>query len=262
MEPKVGLALGSGGARGFAHIGVLKVLKEEAIPIHCIAGSSMGSLVGAIFAVHQNPHMMEKVATHLKPKHWVDFTVPKMGLVAGEKVRELIRLLTHGKRLEELFLPVAIVATDLETGKEVIFTEGPIDKAVRASIAIPGIFNPVVENGRVLVDGGVVTRVPITTLKAMGADLVIAVDVVAEVPKIEIQSLFDVISQTIDVMERQLYKTQAEHADVFIQPKVGHISSTDFTKAAECIAAGEKAARDKLAEIRRLIQSWPAKPRE
>ena len=262
MEPKVGLALGSGGARGFAHIGVLKVLKEEAIPIHCIAGSSMGSLVGTIFAVHQNPHLMEKVATYLKPKHWVDFTVPKMGLIAGEKISELIRILTHGKRLEELSIPVAVVATDLETGKEVIFTEGPIDKAVRASVAIPGIFNPVVEDGRVLVDGGVVTRVPITTLKELGADLIIAVDVVAEVPKIEIKSLFDVISQTIDVMERQLYKTQTGHADMFIQPKVGHISSTDYTKAAECIAAGEQAAREKIDEIRRLLQSWPGKPWE
>ena len=254
MEPKIGLALGSGGARGFAHIGVLKVLKEANIPIHCIAGSSMGSLVGCIYAVHENPYMMEKLAVHLKLKHWIDFTVPKMGLVAGEKVSELIRLLTHGKRLEDLRIPTAVVATDLVTGKEVVFTEGPIDKAVRASIAIPGIFNPVVDDGRVLVDGGVVNRVPIKAVRALGADLVIAVDVVAEIPKIEIRSLFDVISQTIDVMERHVFQRQAELADVLIQPKVGHVSSTDFIQAAGCIAAGEAAAREKIADIRRLLQ--------
>jgi len=254
MAPKVGLALGSGGARGFAHIGVLKVLKEAGIPIHCIAGSSMGSLIGCIYAVHENPHMMEKLAIHLKPKHWIDFTVPRMGLVAGEKVSELIRILTHGKRLEQLRMPVAVVATDLETGQEIVFTEGPIDKAVRASIAIPGIFNPVLDEGRVLVDGGVVNRVPIKVVKDLGADVVIAVDVVAEVPKIEIQSLFDVISQTIDVMERHVYQGQAALADLLIQPKVGHVSSTDFGQAAHCILAGEAAAREKIDEIRRLVQ--------
>lgn len=257
MEPKVGLALGSGGARGFAHIGVLKVLKEADIPIHCIAGSSMGSLIGCVFAVHENPYMMEKLAVHLKPKHWIDFTVPKMGLVAGEKVSELIRLLTHGKRLEQLRIPTAVVATDLVTGREVVFTEGPIDKAVRASIAIPGIFNPVLDEGRVLVDGGVVTRVPIQAVKDMGVDVVIAVDVVAEIPKIEIHSLFDVISQTIDVMERHIFQRQAELADIIIEPKVGHVSSTDFSQAASCIKAGETAAREKIDDIRRLLQGGP-----
>lgn len=254
MAPKVGLALGSGGARGFAHIGVLKVLKEAGIPIHCIAGSSMGSLIGCIYAVHENPHMMEKLAIHLKPKHWIDFTVPRMGLVAGEKVSELIRILTHGKRLEQLRIPTAVVATDLEAGQEVVFTEGPIDKAVRASIAIPGIFNPVLDEGRVLVDGGVVNRVPIQVVKNMGADVVIGVDVVADVPKIEITSLFDVISQTIDVMERHIYQRQAELADVLIQPKVGHVSSTDFSQVASCIQAGEEAARESIAVIEQFVR--------
>ena len=141
-EPKIGLALGSGGARGFAHLGVINVLKEEGIPIDLIAGSSMGALVGTLFAAGSDTERLYRMSRLFKRKYYLDFTLPKMGFVSGNRVKELIRVFTYGKRLEELDIPVAVVTTDIQTGEKVVFREGPIAPAVRASISIPGIFVP------------------------------------------------------------------------------------------------------------------------
>ena len=135
-RPKVGLALGSGAARGLAHIGVLKVLQQEGIPVDLLAGSSMGSLVAVLYANRLDLEMVEKLAIHLKRKHW-DFKMPGLGFVTGERIKELVRLLTHGKQLEELSIPTAVVATDLVKGERVVFTSGPIDFAVR--LAFPSL---------------------------------------------------------------------------------------------------------------------------
>lgn len=256
MRPVVGLALGSGGARGFAHIGVLKYFKEKQIPVDMVAGSSMGSLVGALYAVHQNPYLLEKVAVAMRRKYWTDFTVPRLGLLAGDKVRELVRLLTHGKNIEELSLPLGIVATDIQSGEEVTFTSGPVDLAVRASISIPGIFEPVFYGDRVLVDGGVVNRVPVSLLYQMGADIVIAVDVSQQIPRVKIRSLYDVVAQTMDVMAEMIHRSRQVTADVLICPEVGHISSTDFSQPKSCIEAGEEAAAEKLEEVLSCIREW------
>jgi NTE family protein len=153
-KPKVGLALGSGGARGFAHLGVLKAFQEEGIPIDMIAGSSMGALVGCFYGVGHNMDDLYKLSTAFRRKYYLDFTVPKMGFIAGKRIKQFIRLFTHGKNIEDLILPVAVVATDLTDGERVVFYEGPIAEAVRASISIPGIFVPEKINGRLLVDGG------------------------------------------------------------------------------------------------------------
>ncbi|OAJ73241.1 esterase [Brevibacillus sp. SKDU10] len=255
-RPTIGLALGAGGARGFAHIGILKVLEEHDIPVDFIAGSSMGSLVGAFYANGIRPDMMEKLAINLKRKHWLDLVVPHMGLVAGQKIKEIIRLLTHGKNIEELQIPLAIVATDIETGERVVFTEGPVDIAVRSSIAMPGIFVPERVNGRMLVDGGVIDRVPITVTKEMGADLVLAIDVANFDTKMKVSSIFDVIAQTIDVMEREILRHRMLSADLVIRPEVGHIGSLSFTQIDSIVELGEIAARKHIDQIKEMIKNW------
>lgn len=156
-RPKIGLALGSGGARGFAHLGVLKAFDDANIPIDMIAGSSMGALVGCFYGVGHKMEDLYKLSTTFRRKYYLDFTVPKMGFISGKRIKEFIQLFTHNKNIEELNIPVSVVATDITNGEKVIFTTGPIASAVRASIAIPGIFVPERINGRLLVDGASLT---------------------------------------------------------------------------------------------------------
>lgn len=253
-RPKVGLALGSGAARGLAHIGVLKVFQQEGIPVDMIAGSSMGSLVAVLYANQLDLEMLEQLAIHLKRKHWLDFKVPGLGFISGNRIKELVHLLTHGKQLEELAIPTAVIATDLLKGERVVFTTGPIDHAVRASISIPGIFEPVLDEGRVLVDGGVIDRVPVSVVRDLGADLVIAVDVAPHGTDTKVEGIFDVILQTISLMEREIMNNQLLLADVLIHPDVTAISPTAFSQAQECIRLGEEAARSQIQQIKELIQ--------
>lgn len=252
-EPKVGLALGSGGARGLAHIGILKVFEEHDIPVHIIAGSSMGSLVGGLYALGHSPVQMKKLTAYFPQKLWVDYTVPKMGLVAGEKLKEIIRLLTKNKKIEEAGIPLAIVATHLEKGKRKVFRKGPMAEAIRASVSIPGIFVPANIDGELFVDGGVIDRVPVSVVKDMGADIVIAVDVSYFESTSPIRSIFDVIAQTIDIMEREILEQRMIEADLILRPKVGHYSTTMFTKVDEIIEEGEKAALAIIPRLKTLL---------
>lgn len=255
-RPKIGLALGSGGAKGFAHIGILKVLDEAGIPIDYIAGSSMGALVAALYGAGHNWKSMERMALAFKRNHYLDFTVPKMGFITGKKVTELIRLLTYQKHFEDCRIPVKMVATDLLEGDRVIFDSGFLYKAVRASISIPGVFVPVKWGGRIYVDGGVIDRVPTKLVRDMGADLVISVDVSSFTGGAVIQSVFDVMVQSIDIMQQQLVNLQESHADILIKPPVSNFNSRAFTNMEQIIAIGEKAASEKKNDILIAIEKW------
>lgn len=255
-RPKVGIALGSGGSRGFAHIGVLKVLKAANIPIDYIAGSSIGALIGSLYGAGQEVEDMEKFAKLFKRKYYIDFTVPKMGFVIGNRLKELIEILSKGKRIEELSPPVAIIATDLLKGERVVFKEGPVASAVRASVSIPGIFVPEKWNGRLLVDGGVIDRVPVSIVKEMGADITIAVDVSFFQKDPEINSIYDVILQTLDIMEREIVIHQEIETDIMIKPMVRQASSIDFTNVEEYIKLGEEEAKKHLKQIKDALNNW------
>ncbi|WP_299087123.1 patatin-like phospholipase family protein [uncultured Metabacillus sp.] len=255
-EPKIGLALGSGGARGFAHLGVLKVLRDSGIQVDLIAGSSMGALVGCFYASGLSIERMYQFALAFKRKYYLDFTVPKMGFIAGNRVKELIRLFTHRKTFSELDIPVAVVATDLYDGSKVIFKDGPVADAVRASIAIPGIFVPEKINGKLLVDGGVVDRVPVSVVKEMGADIIIAVDVSHVKRNEEITSIFDVIMQSLDIMQDELVHHREIASDIMIRPYVEQYSSRAFTNIKEIIEIGEKEALQHVEKIHTLIAKW------
>ena len=256
MRPKIGLALGAGGARGFAHIGVLRVLEKHAIPVDYIAGTSMGALVGALYCAGHDVNTLERMATIFRQKFYLDFTVPKMGFISGAKVKQLIHLLTKGKTIEELSPPIAIIATDLRHGEKVVFRKGKVADAVRASIGIPGIFVPEKMDGRLLVDGSVIDRVPVSVVKEMGADLIIAVDVSSLNTSPEIASIFDVIMQSIDIMQQEMVRYHEIQTDVIICPPLRTYSSGAFAHAAEIIRSGEHEAEKKITEIKEKIASW------
>lgn len=255
-RPQIAWALGGGGARGFAHLGVLKVLQEEGIPVDALAGTSMGAVMAALFAAETDLKYLAALATRISWEDFVDLRFPRYGLVEGKRLVPLIRLLTKRKKLEELAVPVRIIATDLLTGEEVIFTQGPLDLAVRASISIPGVFTPVPHGERLLVDGGLVAGVPVTAAAAMGMDLVFAVyvggDLVPEPPR----SVFDILYRSSEIMMHQLDGIQLQQAAFVLAPEVGDVGTLQFSRAEECIAKGEAAARKALPTMRRIITEF------
>lgn len=256
VHPKIGLALGSGGARGFSHVGVIKVLENAGIPIDMIAGSSMGALVGALYGAGQEVEHMYQLAKTFKRKYYLDFTVPKMGFIQGNRIKEYIRLFTHNKGIEAFDIPVAIVATDLQTGEKVVLKEGLAADAVRASISIPGIFVPEKIGDRLLIDGGVADRVPVSVVKEMGADIVIAVDCANFQMNSDISSIYDVILQTIDIMQVEVVRRVEINADVMLRPDVAQYSSRAFTNITDIIKQGEVVAEAHLSEIKTCIAKW------
>ncbi len=257
-RPKIGLALGSGGARGFSHLGVLKVLHDHGIPVDLIAGSSMGALVGSFFAAGQTIDNLYKLAFTFKRKYYLDFTVPKMGFIQGRRIKEYIRLFTFGKTIDQFNLPMSIIATDLYAGEKKIFTDGPASEAVRASIGIPGIFVPERINDRLYIDGGVMDRVPVSVVKSMGADIVIAVDCAHFEADPNITSIYDVIIQSIDIMQDELVTAMgvSSDADVMIRPDVSKFSSRSFTNIQEIVTAGETAAASQIKQIQQRMADW------
>lgn len=254
MATRIGLALGSGGAKGFAHVGVLKALAENGIPVHVVSGSSMGSLVGAFYVTGMQPSFMERLARTLTWRHWVDVTVPRVGLVAGRKVRDLVALLTRNATFAEAQIPFAVVATELVSRRLVTFTSGSIADAVRASISIPGVFVPLVRDDGVFVDGGVMERVPIAAAKQLGASVVIAVDVTATHKRTLPETMLDVVSMSLDAMQEPFMEERIQAADVCIQPDLSDIGSSQFHRAGEAIDIGYQAALAAMPDIQSLLQ--------
>lgn len=250
----LGLALGSGGLRGLAHIGVFRVLERAGIAVDYIAGCSIGSLVGGLYAAGLDGETILKLAQNLKRRHWLDFVMPKMGLVAGERTLDMLRLLTQRKHFADLAIPLAVVATELNSGQEIVFTEGEVASAIRASISVPGIFVPFQIDGMLLVDGAVLNPTPIDVAHNMGADVVVAVDLVPARVETRVNNFFDVMIQTIDIVERQLFKQRESHCDVLVRPDVAHISPSSFDAVDECVALGEAAMELALPQIIRLLE--------
>jgi NTE family protein len=254
-RPKIGLALGAGSARGIAHLGVLKVLEKYKVPIDYIAGSSMGALIGAMYACGLDVDFMIKFANELHSRSWIDLCMPRSGLISGKKVQSMLQIITRNRTFSDLKLPFAAVATDIERGEAVVIRSGPVCTAVRASISIPVIFKPVRLNGRMLVDGGVVDRVPVSVAKEMGADVVIAVDVNKFVTYQPVNNIFDVMFQTLDIMERKILNTTVLDTDVLIRPKVGHISPAHFHRVDELVEQGMLAAEAAISKFGYVLRN-------
>lgn len=258
-RPRLGLALSGGAARGMAHVGVLRALEEHAIPIDVIAGTSAGALVGGVYAAGVPLDEIEKIGREL---HWRDLgrmTLSRLGIQSNARMEDLLRLRLPVTRFEDLRIPFAAVATDLNSGAPVVMSgEGDLAFAIRASCCVPGWYVPATEaDGRQLVDGGLVANIPATYARELGADLVIAVDVNAEGAKFlgPPQSVIGILLQTMMVVQRTAAIHQLKAADIVIRPRVGHIRWDEMARADELIAAGYEAAVETIDEIKALLLS-------
>jgi NTE family protein len=250
---KIALVLGAGASRGFAHIGVLKILESNKIPIHMIVGTSAGSFVGSIYAYGFTAFQLQKMSFSIERGDIVDLTIPDNGFVKGEKLEEYINTLLNNTPIEKLRIPFYAVATDIQNAQEVVFGKGNTGTAVRASCSIPGIFRPVKVGDRTYVDGGVVSPVAVDAAKRYGADFVIAVDISSDIGDRPPESTMETILQSVSIMYSKLSSIQLSKADIVIRPKVGYIGSSDFTKKHEAVLEGEKAAIEALPDINNLI---------
>jgi len=253
LPARVAVVLGAGASKGFAHVGVLKVLESQKIPIHLIVGTSAGSLVGSLYAYGIDAFELQKMALALQKNDVIDLTVPDNGFIKGEKLENFVNRTVRQTPLEKLKIPFRTVATNLQTGEETVFATGNTGKAVRASCSIPGVFQPVRIGEKAYVDGGVVSPVAVDAARKAGADVVIAVDISSGVGGAIPQGILDTILQSIDIMYAKISAAQLKGADIVIRPRVGQIGSSDFDRRSEAILEGEKAATLALPQIRQIL---------
>ncbi len=255
---KIALVLGAGAARGFAHIGVIKVLEENHVPINMVFGASAGSLVGSLFAYGYSPYELQKIALSIEKSQLADLTIPDIGFIKGRKLQDFVDREVRNTPMEKLKLPFYAVATDIGSGQEVIFGKGDTGMAVRASCSIPGIFQPARIGGRSYVDGGVASPLPVEEARRYGADLVIAVDISADMDKDQPQGITGVLFKTVGIMYSELERSDASSADILIRPRVGNIGSGDFSKRDLAILEGEQAAQAAMPEIMKKLNALRA----
>jgi NTE family protein len=251
--PRIGLALGGGAARGFAHIGVIQVLEEHGIGVDLVAGTSAGSLVAALYASGKNGKEMQALAEGMDEGAITDWAFPGRGLIRGEALARYVRERTGNKTIEQMSLPLGILATDLADGSGVLFRSGDTGTAVRASSAVPAVFQPVKIGGREFVDGGLVAPVPVRQARQMGAELVIAVDISSPPEDKPLGDAMRMLLQTFAIMSRSINSYELREADVVMRPQLAGIGSADFSARRRSIQAGREAALALLPTLRQRI---------
>ena len=251
--PKVGLALGGGAARGFAHIGVIQVLEEAGIQVDLVVGTSAGSVVAALYASGSGGSALSKLADGMDESTLTDWAFPGRGLLRGEALAKYIRDNVGGKSIEQMRIPLGIVATDLDTGAPILFRRGDPGVAVRASSAVPAVFQPVRIGTREYVDGGLVSPVPVRFAREMGAEIVIAVDITATPDGNATGDAMRMLLQTFSIMGRSINHFELRDADVVLTPSLSGVSSADFASRKRSIAAGREAATAALSALRARI---------
>ncbi|MBI4462779.1 MAG: patatin-like phospholipase family protein [Acidobacteria bacterium] len=257
-RPRLGLALGGGFARGIAHIGVLKVLEENGLRPDYLAGTSVGSIIAGGYAGGASTEELTRVARRVRWKDFARWTVSRMGLASNERMETFIRRYFRALQFEDLQIPLAVVATDLVHARAVVFTSGDLATALRASCAYPGLFQPIVYNGSLLADGGLVWSVPTKPVAELGADIVLAISLDAGTPPAHPKSLVEVIGQSIRIAQDVAEPIWREHADLIVEPVVGRYRWDDFERADELIRAGEAAMREALPQLRHLLAHAPS----
>jgi NTE family protein len=260
QRPKIALVLGGGGARGLAHIGVLKVLEEEKVPVDMIVGTSVGALIGALYSAGVPVEKIEKLGENVgwsDISNLSDASIVKLliteHLLSTEKMERYLNSNIGHVRFDELKIPFACVATDLITGERVILREGEVAPAARASSTIPGIFDPVEYRHRYLVDGGLYENIPTDVARLLGADFIIVVAVSADFSKNNISNAFTILTQSIYIQGKQLDEEKLKLADMLILPRVGDVASIDLGRSRECIEAGTLAARQSIRELKQKL---------
>jgi len=254
LRPGLGLALGGGFARGYAHLGVLRVMEEQGIPISCISGSSIGSILAAAYASGTPlPHIIAK-CREIRFRDFARWRVSRFGLASNERLGALVQRFFDSKQFEDLSIPTAIVATDLGTGEPVIFRQGSLAEAIRASCAFPGLFEPVMLGTRCLADGGLVAPVPTRAARELGAELVVGISVGLHdghrgAPK----NIFQVVSRAVSAAQKHQLEAWERHANLVLRPDVQSLAWDDFERIDDAIEAGAAAARSALPQIRKLL---------
>ncbi|MCL2672757.1 MAG: patatin-like phospholipase family protein [Clostridiales bacterium] len=255
-RPRVGLALGAGGGRGLAHIGILQALEAHNIPIDLIAGCSIGSIVGAVYAAGTDLRMLELYCGTLAGKDILDVALPHMGgLLRGDKLEEIVRVLTHDLSFGETRIPFFCTAVDLASGKLEVLQQGKIHRAVRASIAIPGVFTPVRMDNKVYADGGILEEMPVDLLRVHGADIVIASDLSLRRGITEADRLSPVktLMRAVDIMQLEMTRLLDQKIDVRIVPDASFMGTVSTVGAAESIQEGRRATEELMPRILELV---------
>ena len=268
-RPVLALVLSGGSARGFAHIGVIKVLEEEGITPDLVVGSSVGSIVAAAYASGMDIRAMLATAREVHNTPLADYTIPNLGLpflhgelgiVRGQLLQDYVNRLVNRRAIEALPRRLAVVATDLQAGKPIVFTHGDTGLAVRASCAVPGVFVPPSIGGRLYVDGQVSSPVPVAAARALGADIVIAVDTTFPPELARISTTVDVLFQTITIATQRIKDYELGMATLVIRPELQHSGQIGFAEQEWIIAEGERAARAALPEILRVLGRREVQP--
>ena len=253
--PKLGLALGGGAARGFAHIGVIQVLEENGIKPDLVVGTSAGSLVAAFYASGKTGAQLQWLADTMDESQLTDWTIPFMsrGMLRGEALGRYVNSQLNGAKIEDLKMPLGIVATDLQTGDSILFRRGDIATAVRASSAVPSVFEPVRVGNKDYVDGGLVSPVPVRSARQMGADIVIAVDISSRPEDAKTSDMLKVLLQTFSIMGKSISQLEMSQAEVVVRPALPDVGSAEFTARQKSIEAGRAAMRLALPALKAAL---------
>ena len=253
--PKLGLALGGGAARGFAHIGVIQVLEENGIKPDMVVGTSAGSVVAAFYATGKTGAQLQWLADSMDESQLTDWTVPFMsrGMLRGEALGRYINTQLNGAKIEDLKMPLGIVATDLQTGDGILFRRGDIATAVRASSAVPSVFEPVRIGNKDYVDGGLVSPVPVRYARQMGADTVIAVDISSRPEDAKTTDMLKVLLQTFSIMGKSISQLEMAQAEVVVRPVMPDVGSTEFAARKKSIEAGRAAMKLALPALKAAL---------
>ena len=253
--PKLGLALGGGAARGFAHIGVIQVLEENGIKPDLVVGTSAGSLVAAFYASGKTGAQLQWLADTMDESQLTDWTIPFMsrGMLRGEALGRYVNSQLNGAKIEDLKMPLGIVATDLQTGDGILFRRGEIATAVRASSAVPSVFEPVRIGNKDYVDGGLVSPVPVRSARQMGADIVIAVDISSRPEDAKTSDMLKVLLQTFSIMGKSISQLEMAQAEVVVRPALPDVGSAEFTARQKSIEAGRAAMRLALPALKAAL---------
>ena len=253
VKLRIGLALGGGAAKGFAHIGVIKMLEANGIRPDVVSGTSAGSVVGALYASGMDAFQMQETAFSLDESSIRDVRLFSGGMVQGQKLQDYVNQLVKNRPLDKLNKPFAVVSTQLETGQRTVFVRGNTGQAVRASSSVPGVFEPVEINGKHFVDGGVVSPVPVDAARQLGADVVIAVDISSKANGSNPQGMINIVGQSISIMGQKLGEQELARADIVIRPKVNQIGPADFEQKNQAIMEGERSALAAMPAIKAKI---------
>ncbi len=253
-KPKIALVLGGGAVRGFAHIGVIKVLEAQGISPDMVVGTSAGSVVGSLYAAGYSGFDLQQIAFTLDRESVGEWIIPDRGFINGDALQDFVNKAVQNRPLEKLHKQFAAVATDLQSGEMVVFQRGNTGQAVRASSSVPGVFQPVRINGHDYVDGGLTSPVPVKVARSLGADVIIAVAISGKPKYRKVEGMTDIMLQTFGIMEQAISAPELAQADVLISPSTGTIGPSDFAKKHEAILEGEKAAQAALPLIRQKLR--------